>query len=388
MRVPKYRRHSTGQAFIEVAGKRYYLGQFDSAESLERYHRFVAELAAGRPPGPEPSKLPSRRPATVSELLLAYWEQVVSVRYVKAGRPTSEQQLHKSAFRVVRRLYGSTPADQFGPLAIRAIMEDMRRAGWVRTQINRHLGRIRRAWKWAVSREVVPETVWRALLAVEGFRRGEAPDNASVQPVSLVDVEAIKTHVSPTVWAMVQVQLLTGARPGEVCSMRQGELRMTGPIWEYRPQTWKTEHHGGDRVIFVGPRAQAALAPFLRTAVDAYLFSPAESKAWWNAQRRAARQTTVQPSQVSRKRPGPKRKAPGECFAVSSYGHAITRACQKAGIAPWHPHQLRHTRATEIRREFGLEASRTVLGHASISTTEIYAEQDQQRAADIMARIG
>lgn len=387
MRVPKYRKHSTGQAFIEVFGKRHYLGLHGSPESLERYHRLCAELAAGRAPTGEPSRLPQQRSATVSELILVFWEQVVTVRYVKSGKPTSEQQLHRSAFRVLRRLYGSVNAVRFGPLALRAVMEDMRSQGWVRTQINRHVGRIRRMFQWAVSREIVPETVWRALLAVEGFRRGEAPDNAPVAPVAQVDVDAVQPHVSPTVWAMIQLQLLTGARPGEICSMRQGELRMTGDVWEYRPSTWKTEHHGGERVIFLGPRAQETLLPFVTTELDRYLFRPCDSKAWWNSCRRALRKSRVQPSQVSRKRTGPKRKA-GERFTVSAYDQAIRRACKKSGINPWHPHQLRHTRATEIRREFGLEASKTVLGHSSIKTTEIYAEQDQQRAADVMRRIG
>lgn len=388
MRTPKYRKHSTGQAFVEVAAKRHYLGRHGSPESIEAYHRICAELAAGRPRADVETRSPVGTPSSVSELILAYWTQVVSVRYVKNGRPTSEQQLHRSAFRVLRKLYGSTRADRFGPLALIAVRDEMRRLGWVRPQINRHLGRIRRAWKWAVSREIVPETVWRALMSVEGFRRGEAPDNDRVTPVELEHIEAIRDHVSPTIFAMIRIQLLTGARPGEVCAMRQGELRMVGPVWEYRPSSWKTEHHGGEKIIFVGPRAQEVLAPYIRTELEAALFQPRESKAWWNEKRRAARTSKVPPSQLSRRKPGPKRRAPGELFAVSSYGHAITRACHRAGIPLWHPHQLRHSAATLLRRECGVEATRTILGHTSLSTTEIYAERDLKSAASIMLRFG
>ena len=54
----------------------------------------------------------------------------------------------------------------------------------------------------------------------------------------------------------------------------------------------------------------------------------------------------------------------------------------------WHPNQLRHSAGTFLRREFGLEASRVILGHAHINTTEIYAEADLLRAREIMASVG
>ena len=54
----------------------------------------------------------------------------------------------------------------------------------------------------------------------------------------------------------------------------------------------------------------------------------------------------------------------------------------------WHPHQLRHTAATELRRRFGIEAARVVLGHRSAAITEVYAEIDQGKAAAIMGEVG
>jgi hypothetical protein len=44
--VPKYRHHKGGgQAFVQVNGRRHYLGKWDSPKSKERYAPFVAELA-------------------------------------------------------------------------------------------------------------------------------------------------------------------------------------------------------------------------------------------------------------------------------------------------------------------------------------------------------
>lgn len=54
----------------------------------------------------------------------------------------------------------------------------------------------------------------------------------------------------------------------------------------------------------------------------------------------------------------------------------------------WHPHQLRHNAATELRKEFGLETARIILGHRSPAVTTIYAEQDRQKALEAMERVG
>ena len=85
---------------------------------------------------------------------------------------------------------------------------------------------------------------------------------------------------------------------------------------------------------------------------------------------------------------GGRRRGPGPKYTRHSYRVAIQRACRRAGIPPWSPHQLRHTRATMIRRDFGLEAAKAVLGHADTKVTEIYAERDLDRATEVMRAIG
>ena len=71
-----------------------------------------------------------------------------------------------------------------------------------------------------------------------------------------------------------------------------------------------------------------------------------------------------------------------------SYRNAVLRACLKAGVPAWSPLQLRHTAATSIRAQYGLEAAQTVLGHAKADTTLIYAERDMARPATIMREVG
>ena len=57
-------------------------------------------------------------------------------------------------------------------------------------------------------------------------------------------------------------------------------------------------------------------------------------------------------------------------------------------MPPWHPNSLRHTKATELRREAGLDAARAVLGHRSTAVTKVYAELDMGQAADMAKRMG
>ena len=44
--------------------------------------------------------------------------------------------------------------------------------------------------------------------------------------------------------AMIQLQRLTGMRPGEVVIMRTADIDTTGSVWHYLPASHKTEHHG------------------------------------------------------------------------------------------------------------------------------------------------
>ncbi|NQV27561.1 MAG: tyrosine-type recombinase/integrase, partial [Rhodopirellula sp.] len=75
-------------------------------------------------------------------------------------------------------------------------------------------------------------------------------------------------------------------------------------------------------------------------------------------------------------------------YRKDSYCRAITRACERAGVERWTPRQLRHSRATLIRELYGVEAAQVILGHSSAKVTEIYAERDFKKAADIMKKIG
>jgi site-specific recombinase XerD len=49
---------------------------------------------------------------------------------------------------------------------------------------------------------------------------------------------------------------------------------------------------------------------------------------------------------------------------------------------------LRHNAATNLRKEFGVELARIILGHATAFTTEIYAEADRMQAMEVIGKVG
>ena len=131
--VPKYRLHKgSGQALVQVGGRRIYLGKHGSARSKEKYRRVVAEaLTRESLPGPPTSHL-ALGGVTVKELILAYWRHAKGY-YRKNGKLTGETDNIRVAFRPVRRLYGSTPASEFGPDTLEVVQRKMLEDGLSRT---------------------------------------------------------------------------------------------------------------------------------------------------------------------------------------------------------------------------------------------------------------
>jgi integrase len=325
------------------------------------------------------------------------------------GAPTTEYRDYQLSLFPLRKLFGGLPAQKFGPVALEQVREFMIRHGSGKEgktkdgrQVNRRVGkrlcrrvvnqrvaRILRYFKWAARKELIPTATYQALLTVDGLREGRttARESADVLPVDDGIVDKTLPHLTPHVQAMVRVQRLTGARPGEVCTMRGADIDQAGPVWVYRPRRHKTGYKGKKPAIPIGPHAQAILKAFLKDDPEAFLFSPRECVQEIRLAKRATRKTKVQPSQINRAKANPER-APGVRYTVDAYGKAIRKACAREGIPQWHPHQLRHTAGTEIRRKHGVEAAQTVLGHARLSSTEIYAESDLAEAMKIAGQMG
>jgi len=406
-RVPQYpsKPHKSGQARIKIKGQQVYLGVFGSAASHAKYHRVIAEYFSG---GSLPSarETPAGDGITIAQLVNEHRIYAES-HYRKNGKPTKELNGFKNALRFVLQSYAATPADKFGPRMLLAVRQSMIEEKLCGREINKRMGKIRRVWKWGVSRELVKVETFYALRTVEGVRKGQVRNPEEIRPVAIQHVESIKSQVSPQIWAMIQLQLHTGMRPAEVCIMRAVDVfadhptipaGLRGLCQVYIPESHKTEHHGKMRVVFIGPKAQEILREWLERKPTGYLFDPREVVEAWHAER--VENATFHRRKPNRKlHPNPQAK-PGEHYTTQTYGRAIRRACERFNaicdkeerpgdnIESWSPGQLRHTAATFIRQQCGAEVARVILGHSNLSTTEIYAERDFAAAAKAIREIG
>jgi integrase len=183
---------------------------------------------------------------------------------------------------------------------------------------------------------------------------------------------------------MIQVQLLCAGRPQDVIELKPCDIDRAGPVWEFRPGRHKTEHHDRERIVYLGPRAQALLGPYLEgIGPDEYVFSPRRSE---EARLAELRRRRGLPQQAVAKDRGKWNLR--DRYDTGSYRRAVRRACKKAAIPAWCPLQLRHSSATLIRKLYGLEASQAALGHTELGVTQVYAEKDLDLARKVMAEIG
>ena len=387
-RIPKYRLHkSSGQAIVTLAGKDFYLGKYDTPESRERYDQLISEwLTSGRcPTSDQIMGGPS-----VSEVCLAFWKHAQTYYRSPDNQLTRTVERIKLAIRYLRPSYGGTLAKDFGPLALQAFRQKLVDKGFARRYVNNLVGTIKLMFKWAASQELVPIATYQALATVSGLRKGRtpAPEPKPIPPVADEVVEQTLPHLPPIVADMVRIQRLIGCRPGEIVIVRPMDIDRSGDIWFYSPPSHKTAWREKNRIIPIGPRAQAILMPYLDRPEEFYCFSPREGQALRFVEMRRMRKSIVQPSQKSRKKKKPK-KTPGKKYDTRTYGRAVTSACKRHGIQHWSPNQLRKAAAVTVRETFDLEHAKSVLGHHETTTTEqFYADKDLRRAIEVAKKIG
>jgi len=391
----------------------FYLGPHGSDESKTKYAKLKAEWLVSKnaekfvqsPDGP-----------AIAAVCLAYLDHA-EIYY----GPGTELENLKLAIKPLSELYATLPTKDFSPLEYKAVRNWWlvrkcdRKAGRVSRQyINTQMKRVMRIVKWGVAEGMIPASVHQTLKCVEPLKRGrvDAPEASPIKPVEMAVVYATVAHLPQVVRDMVELQLLLGCRPGEVCKLTPSMVDRSGDVWKITLVDHKTSYRGLERTIYVGPKAQVILTRYLLRGADVACFSPQEATRQRLQVRHDARVTPLscgnapgKRSQAYIRQGGVPRK-PQEAYTTMTYARAIQYACDKAFPAPldiklepeklkawkashrWAPNRLRHTRATEIRKQFGLEAASSVLGHAEITVTQVYADQDPERAINVARAIG
>ena len=373
---PKLCHHKgTGRAYVRINGKQHYLAKWGTREAERAYHELCIVLRehGGQLPV-EPEHI------SVAEVIKLYFQHCKGYY----GEDSKHLVAVRASLAPLLDLYGDCLAQDFGPKSLKALRQRWIDAGNARKTCNDRTGDVKRCFKWAASEELIPSAVFQALSTVDGLRRGRsaAKETEPVRPVALEDVEAVRPYLPAPVRALVDLQLLTAARPGELLNLTPGDIDQTTDPWEARPVKHKTAWKGKGRVILFGPKAQAIMKPFMLRPKGKPLFSPKEAEAERHAQATVHRRPNQKPN------PKLTDRTMGDAYTVDSYRRAIERACDKAGVPRWTPYRLRHSAATAIRKKYGLEAAQVILGHAQADVTQIYAAVDREKAATVLREIG
>ena len=365
---PSVHLHHSGQSFIRVDGKDYYLGKHGSPEAQKEYVRLIGELANGKPAPVKPVA------GITVNVVFAAWLNGPGQKYSQDGR---ERQQYVYSFRPVVRLYGATSAAAFGVDELEAVQETMitgswmsaetraacqkqnRPVGWSKNVVNRRIVRIRTVWKWAERRKLVPPGSHSHLQTVEGIHPNHSRVRTTkpVRPPAWEDVEKAIAVCSRAPAAMMALMWWSGMRPDEVRGLNLAELDRSGDVWIYDPRQHKNAWRGQQRIVPLGAKCQAVLGP------------------WIAAAETAGRQLVF--------------PARGDGYNAFSFAQAVRRACKRAKVPHFTPKALRHAAKRRITRAEGMDSARQLLGQKSIGTTAGYdAEIDTEHAINIARKHG
>lgn len=241
-----------------------------------------------------------------------------------------------------------------------------------RRTVNNRINRIRRMIRWAAEHEHVDDVLPHRLSTLSALKPGRtsARETPPVPPVPEVQVWAtlgaiqsdMAKRQSPEqrrtlerLAVMIELHWHLGCRPGELVIMRKSGIDSSGPVWLYTPAEHKTDYHGHDRRIAIGPRAQKVLVPwYVKTTTDA-LFADCE----------------------------------GNPITRANYAQSILRTNRRHGLTHWTPNRIRHSAATRFRAESGsLDAVQAILGHKNANVTQVYAERNDAKAIELAQACG
>lgn len=309
--------------------------------------------------------VPDRCPMTVTELCDLY-QTWADARYRKPTspapgspyKPTGEAYNIRDALKPLRKTSGGRKLPEVRAEDLCACQAWMIEAGPRKLSmgvINARINRIRRMFKWATKppQRWLPLEVLTDLRLVEPLRPGEtpAPVRGPVEPVAWEDVCAVIACADLELATMIELQWLTGMRPGELTAMRRCELTVEGDLLVYRPWWNKSSRHRVERDIPIGPMGRGVLDPWLGR------LPPGRERVW-------------------------------RFRASNGYYQAIRKVMARHNLKQWFPYQIRHAYGTRIRAEAGMEAAQINLGHKHASTTEIYAKPDTSKGRDAAKRFG
>lgn len=352
-------------------------------------------------------------PDTLGAMVDRYLDHARTYYRRSDGSPTGEANNQRSVLgRFLRRFGEGSGIETITRSEVRAWRNELAEEGLTRTYINRCLRYAQAVFVWMDEEELLTPDQYTAVEAA--FRlpklkpgRSKARESAPVEPVSDEILEAYVRVLPPVPKCVVQLLRLTGARIGELLSLRHGDITPDDDnpnLYWAIPTHHKSAHHGVShrRWIPLSPKCFDILdrEGLWRPLLPAEPLFPSQLRpgravrrdSVYTAIKRAAETAFPPPGDLARRQlpaakgSGTRKETDAELAARLSPEQLDQRRRWIKGHC-FHPHQIRHTVATKIRDHGSLDEGAALLGHKHISTTEIYAKLDRRKAAAALERI-
>jgi integrase len=282
-------RASANAWYVTLNGRKVSLGvsgRKSKREAVKAWHRLISN-------GPKP-KPESKADATVKAVIdgfLADAEGSVSPGCLRNYR------LFLLPF---AQGNGSRPAEA---LTVAEAEAYSRRPEWSTSYRNGFIGSLVSAYRWAERGQVISRN------PLAGIRKPPKASRGTKALVSADDHARLVAKADPLFGSFLRLLFLTGARPGEIASLRAEAVDYAQGVAVLTEH--KTAHLGKSRVLFLCPEALDVLR---RSDVNEGLFFPGED---------------------------------GQRLTAQAIGRRLARLCVKAGVKPCMAYGYRHTFATD-----------------------------------------
>jgi len=329
--IVQYRDRNTG------ASRRMTIGQhgvvtFDQAKKQAR--ALLADAVRGQDPVAE--RQTKRKAPTLSDLAMDYLEKYA----IPKKRPKSVRDDRSMLDNIILPKLGSEKVTAIGQRDVETLHAEMKDRPY---QANRVLALLSKMFNLAVQWELRRDNPVKGIQRYEEEKRDRWLRDEELKRLC----EVLDTHPNQRAANAIRLQLLTGARMGEVLGAKRADFDLERGVWRkpsHQTKQKRTEH------LPLSNEAAALVGSIIQGASDSlYLF------------------------------PG---NVPGE--PLTDVKKFWTSAMRQAGITDYRRHDNRHTYASHlVSSGLSLEIVGRLLGHTNPSTTKRYAHlaDDPLRAA-------
>lgn len=238
---------------------------------------------------------------------------------------------------------------EINPHLVRSYVAVRHRSGMAGKSLQRELSSLRSLFNYLLREGEVTNNPAQGVRAPKVVRK--LPDTLDADQLGHLLDQVPDTPLEVRDWAIMELFYSSGLRLAELVALDLGDIDLDDATLEVTGKGAKT------RRAPIGRKAQQALRVWLKTRTE--LAAPLEQALFVSQRGRRISPRAVQ-QRIQR------------------------RGVEGSGRSDVHPHMLRHSFASHLLESSGdLRAVQELLGHADISTTQIYTHLDFQHLAKV-----